>query len=373
MACALPLVVLLGFLDVKCDATITNAQEETCVDAHHVQQQLVQARRSLVEAKKDAEEEGVDGAKQSTCPWHMTDGHGCHRNPDQRAKCKDGTYSWSCVKEKRGERQQCPCSSAYMCAEKKCGGGEDYCCEKSCEKYGGIRKCHGKPEVEPTGEPMVVEDVEPEAEPTPEPTPEPTLAPTPEPTPAPTPAPSPQLTYLGADPNGKLGLCVGDCDKDSGCEKGLKCFQRSGYTMVPGCEGVGNKDSDYCYDPQLPNLPSLENVAKDPKETLEECFGDCDSDADCMPGLACYQRDGKTPVPGCSGAGKKDWDYCYKPVLNIVSKDPKAILGSCSGDCDSDSNCAPGLKCHQRDADEEVLGCSGEAAPAWDYCYNPAS
>lgn len=365
MACVLPLGLLLGFLDL-CDATITNAQEETCVDAR-VQQQLVQARKSLVEAKKDAAEDVADAESEQEpakpCPWHMTEGHGCHTHSDQRALCANGKYSWRCG----GERLQCPCSLPYMCAEKKCGGGEDYCCEKSCEKHGGMRKCHGKPEVEPTGEPIVT------PEPTTAPAPEPTPAPTPEPTPAPTPAPPPRLAYLGANPSGKLDLCVGDCDKDAGCEKGLKCFQRSGYTTVPGCDGIGNKDSDYCYDPELPNLPSLQNVAKDPKATLEECFGDCDSDADCMPGLVCYQRDGKTPVPGCSGKGKNDWDYCYKPVLNIVSKDPKAILGSCSGDCDTDSNCAPGLKCHQRDADEEVLGCSGEGAPAWDYCYNPAS
>ena len=40
------------------------------------------------------------------------------------------------------------------------------------------------------------------------------------------------------------------------------------------------------------------------------CVGDCDTDADCGFGLRCFQRDGTTPVPGCKGTGKHDWDYC---------------------------------------------------------------
>jgi len=191
--------------------------------------------------------------------------------------------------------------------------------------------------------------------------------PAPEVTPEPTPAPPPKLAEV------KLSLCTGDCHRDDDCMEGLKCFQRSGYTTVPGCDGIGTKDLDYCYDPKLPNLPPLVDVEEKPKDGLEECSGDCNSDSECMPGLVCFQRDGHTPVPGCPGKGTKKWDYCYKPVLNIVSLDPKAKLGTCSGDCDSDKGCSKGLKCKQRDGDEEVPGCSGEAAPAWDYCYNPAS
>ena len=45
------------------------------------------------------------------------------------------------------------------------------------------------------------------------------------------------------------------------------------------------------------------------------CEGDCDNDNDCG-GIwsrvrgKCFQRNGYTPVPGCKGTGKKDWDYC---------------------------------------------------------------
>jgi len=201
-----------------------------------------------------------------------------------------------------------------------------------------------------------------------------TSEPTPGPTPEPSPAPPPKLAFEGWDPKGTLSLCMGDCDTDAGCMEGLKCFQRSEYTTVPGCDGIGMKDSDYCYDPELPKLPPLVDEELNPKGGgLEECSGDCDSDSECMPGLACFQRDGHTPVPGCSGKGEKGWDYCYAPVLNFVGKNPKLKLGLCSGDCDSDGGCSKGLKCKQRDADEDVPGCSGEGAPGWDYCYNPVS
>ena len=45
----------------------------------------------------------------------------------------------------------------------------------------------------------------------------------------------------------QLGLCGGDCDTDAECAGDLKCFQRSGYTAVPGCVGLGYKSDDYCY------------------------------------------------------------------------------------------------------------------------------
>ena len=49
------------------------------------------------------------------------------------------------------------------------------------------------------------------------------------------------------------------------------------------------------------------------------CEGDCDHDSDCAFGLRCFQRDGSGyDVPGCiaqqarevKGMGKNNWDYC---------------------------------------------------------------
>ena len=46
------------------------------------------------------------------------------------------------------------------------------------------------------------------------------------------------------------------------------------------------------------------------------CEGDCDTDSECLPGLICYQRDSFQAVPGCIG-GEGDsskTDYCtYAP------------------------------------------------------------
>ena len=50
--------------------------------------------------------------------------------------------------------------------------------------------------------------------------------------------------------------CQGDCDSDSDCADGLRCFFRdSSSTLVPGCYAGGAGDigtHDYCYDPATP-------------------------------------------------------------------------------------------------------------------------
>jgi hypothetical protein len=55
--------------------------------------------------------------------------------------------------------------------------------------------------------------------------------------------------------------------------------------------------------------------------------------------------------------------------------DPVFPVGNCDGDCDSDDDCLDGLKCFQRDGNEEVPGCVGdqEAFYGKDFCYNPNS
>ena len=114
---------------------------------------------------------------------------------------------------------------------------------------------------------------------------------------------------------GQYGLCQGDCDKDSDCAGGLVCFQRSGKTNVPGCWGTTTNNWDYCIAPTVSapaldeSLGNLNGRAIPGQYGL--CQGDCDKDSDCARGLKCFQRSGKTNVPGCSGTGTKDWvDYC---------------------------------------------------------------
>ena len=48
---------------------------------------------------------------------------------------------------------------------------------------------------------------------------------------------------------------------------------------------------------------------------LAACTGECDSDAQCAAGLLCFQREDNEIIPGCKGpGGGPDWDYCYDPL-----------------------------------------------------------
>jgi len=110
----------------------------------------------------------------------------------------------------------------------------------------------------------------------------------------------------------KLKECEADCDRDSDCADGLKCFQRNGNEKVPGCEGRAVKGYDYC----IPKEKFIKNVSvrgrNNPK--LGMCEGDCDSDRDCQNGLKCHQRGRTGKVPGCAGTPKPYWDYCIPKV-----------------------------------------------------------
>ena len=142
------------------------------------------------------------------------------------------------------------------------------------------------------------------------------------------------------------GMCQGDCDKDSDCSGGLTCFQRDGYEPVPGCSGLGKKGWDYCTNIKEKALDSSRNGGTG----YGMCQGDCDKDSDCKAGLKCFQRDGDEAIPGCSGNAKNGWDYCVDEKFVVDKKDNlgSKAYGLCEGDCDKDSDCSSGLTCFQR-------------------------
>mmetsp|Transcript_26813 Transcript_26813/g.58154 ORF Transcript_26813/g.58154 Transcript_26813/m.58154 type:complete len:409 (+) Transcript_26813:97-1323(+) len=189
----------------------------------------------------------------------------------------------------------------------------------------------------------------------------------------------------GCDDDYPCDKCTGDCDDNSNCMGNLKCFQRSGRQDVPGCSGDGVSGDDYCYDPaddddddnddddddddhyyDYDAYPRLKEEHEDPSYKLDVCEGDCDDDNDCRGHLVCFQRDGYADVPGCSGSGDRDWDYCAFPELEEGSSGSK--LGVCQGDCDDDSDCKGDLVCFERDGYEDVPGCNGRGDKDWDYC-----
>jgi hypothetical protein len=219
------------------------------------------------------------------------------------------------------------------------------------------------------------------------PSPVPTSAPTVTARPSLIPLPLKKLQDFGGDPPADkfpLQLCQGDCDVHEDCALGLICFQRDENTAVPGCVG-GETDiqkTDYCildpygsgyviapteqptgapatpapvqptktpsnaptpgptkkpsqtptFEPTIMQVPSpypsynprpvgspknLANLGWSPPTPLGECEGDCDDDSECAPGLICFERDEKfIAVPGCDG-GEDDGsltDYCiYMP------------------------------------------------------------
>jgi len=81
--------------------------------------------------------------KEPECGW-MTP-----TNEENKLECGDGTscdantQGWGCCNGRSG-RARCPKNHPIMCAEKKCAGGKDYCCNTTipdCLKYGGQRTC----------------------------------------------------------------------------------------------------------------------------------------------------------------------------------------------------------------------------------------
>ena len=55
--------------------------------------------------------------------------------------------------------------------------------------------------------------------------------------------------YSAASEPVPMLACRGDCDNDDECDGSLECFKRDGFTPVPGCSGDGDENKDYCYDP----------------------------------------------------------------------------------------------------------------------------
>lgn len=60
--------------------------------------------------------------------------------------------------------------------------------------------------------------------------------------------------------------------------------------------------------------PNQRNCHGACKIQLERCEGDCDSDDECGPGLKCFERSAWEAVPGCYGVGTRyGWDICALP------------------------------------------------------------
>merc|ERR1712139_69949 len=233
--------------------------------------------------------------------------------------------------------------------------------------------------------------------------------------------------YCG--PNTQCGKCMGDCNSDKDCKKGLQCFERTGLgkAEVPGCVGIaggnGQHDyggKDYCVEvhpsPRRRNRRRRRDRRRRDRRRRDRrrrrrrdrrrrvggdgganvalyengdeycttrakckmCEGDCDSDSDCTNGLKCWHRTWSEPVPNCAIGGKHDYrdtDYCFKPFTKEL-KYPRECsaskpCGQCEGDCDYDNHCRFGFRCYHRTAWQEIPGCLNEGTEDhynYDYC-----
>merc|ERR1712113_252421 len=107
-------------------------------------------------------------------------------------------------------------------------------------------------------------------------------------------------------------LCQGDCKKDSECDLGLSCFITRFESTIPGCSGTTQPGKGYCYKPHRDTLVKVFSDAEN--GSLGPCQGHCSHDDQCKSNLKCLQRTNDLPVPGCNGKGISNTNYCYEPV-----------------------------------------------------------
>ncbi|RPI26515.1 MAG: hypothetical protein EHM61_11585 [Acidobacteria bacterium] len=145
----------------------------------------------------------------------------------------------------------------------------------------------------------------------------------------------------------KCGPCQkgeGDCDSDDECEDGLFC--------------VNNVGDDYGFDYTIDVcLERDESACDQMREDHDYDYcrlcgpcdageGDCDSDAECKIGLECAENVGEE-----YGLDDQFVDICQvndECADLIGDEDFCSVCGPCvegQGDCDGDSECAPGLLC----------------------------
>ena len=160
---------------------------------------------------------------------------------------------------------------------------------------------------------------------------------------------------------------------------------------------------------ERPSPVPLKNFGKPPdakRFPLQLCEGHCTLTEDCALGLVCKSHRANEPVSGCLGGEKMkgDLSFCIfdpfgvgyksqdnpptapptktasptitplppKPIVDFGGTPPDSAmpLQRCQGDCDTDDDCADGLKCFQRTSKQAIPGCIGgeENVMVTDYC-----
>lgn len=139
------------------------------------------------------------------------------------------------------------------------------------------------------------------------------------------------------DPSCPCAIGEGDCDRDADCAGDAVCVQRAGTDF---CEAAGTSGCAESAGNHASAPGAVEFCVPDCTCTYGE--GDCDTDTDCMPGLTCFQQAGDDfcGILCADGSG-----------VHMVAPDSDDFCSAgcpCAageGDCDSDAECVTGTLC----------------------------
>lgn len=141
--------------------------------------------------------------------------------------------------------------------------------------------------------------------------------------------------YCG--PDCQCSVNEGDCDSDADCADGLACMRDTGALF-----GF-DPEVDMCMERCTPDALGTPDFCS-PECPCEFGQGDCDRDSDCAAGGTCaknvgaafgFAPDVDVCVDACDPILNGTFDYCSSSCLCEAGQ----------GDCDSDSDCAPGHVC----------------------------
>lgn len=128
------------------------------------------------------------------------------------------------------------------------------------------------------------------------------------------------------------GACKANCrecknaDSCELCDHGY-ALSKDGRECVISCP-----ENEYANEGQT-GWVALSGVNDDNAEGLQKCTGECDWDSQCETGLVCFQReqsDGLAAIPGCTGNGIRNWDYCFDPRDALQCTDCMTHCESCT-------------------------------------------
>merc|ERR1711934_1085158 len=120
----------------------------------------------------------------------------------------------------------------------------------------------------------------------------------------------------------------------------------------------GGKHWDYCYNPLHGGVKELGGGNDSKAKNLQRCVGECDADSQCAYGLKCFQRSKGDKIPGCKDGKNKmpdNFDYCYDPKTEVTFPKTNYVMEGfgkvCSGELtplNSEADCKNYAKTYSR-------------------------